>query len=100
MNDLEHIFSAISPATFVATTVTAAFFAAFLWNTRSRVLPRTILTSWLGAFLFIIICGSGRYFDKSPHWETYIGAALLWTWFCIATTAYVLIWRRVVKADR
>jgi hypothetical protein len=99
MNELDHIWTAVTPMTFTATTIVAGFFAAFLWNTRARVIPRTIITTWLGAFIFIIICGSGRYFDKSPLWETYIGSAILWTWFCIATSAYILVWRTIAKRE-
>jgi hypothetical protein len=93
---LPAIWNAITPSTLTVTAVVAIMFAAFLWHAfPPRVTPVLLFTIWLGTITFIGICGSARYFDGSPTWETYIGSAVLWTWYVAVTALALWTWRRV-----
>ena len=88
-------WNAITPTTIVATALVAVLFAAFLWHTHPRVNANVLLSVWLGTLVFIFVCGAARLVDGSPTWQTYIGVAFLWSWYCAIVVASVVTWRRV-----
>jgi hypothetical protein len=92
---LPAIWNPITPTTILTTAVVGVMFAVYLWHVFPRVLPGLVATVWLGTLTFILICGASRYFDGSPTWETYIGSAVLWSWYCGVTATAIALWRRV-----
>jgi hypothetical protein len=99
MNDMGHIWQAVTPNTFIAASIVACVFAAVLWNSLHRTSYFTLFFMWLAGVAFMAFTGVARMCDQSTLWEVYIGLSCLWTWFIAITGLSTWTWRTIRKKD-
>ena len=85
----------ITPETLVAVVIAGVFLAAFLWTTVAHVQTYSIFRIFVSGLAFILVIAAGRWSDLSPHWEAWLGTAVLWCVYIGVAAGSVFTWRRI-----